>query len=77
MAKKQMNIGQIFVLDQVVAVYRIQQKLRKFAKKNLKCAEEEMDPDEALQCQGQADAYEYVADELEKMLKGQKCFEGS
>ena len=65
------NIGALFMSDYVVGIRALQRRLRMLAEKNRKESKGAPTDAERFQIEGQADAYDFTADGIDKMLWGQ------
>lgn len=65
------NIGVLFMSDYIVGIRALQRRLRALAKKNRKEAGQASTDGERFQIEGQADAYDFTADGIDKMMWGQ------
>lgn len=68
------NVANVFALDSIAGIRMIQERLRRMSEANLK-ASKTVSRDERLQMEGQADAYSFIADQIDELLNIQPCFE--
>ena len=68
------NVAKAFALDSIAGIRMIQERLRRMSEANLK-ASKTVSRDERLQMEGQADAYSFIADQIDELLRIRPCFE--
>ena len=69
-----MRLGKLFAIDSIAGVRQLQLQLKKMANDNRTVSRETKSDGERFQIEGQADAYDFVADQLTNMLYGERCF---